>query len=366
MGVGMKIGLQGHDPQHKIGVMTAGWINGPDGRDLCVRGILYARDFPQEIARIQALSREHRLGMSFELAQAEIEDPKAIIWRIRSCVFTGAAILERSHAAYYNTALAAEGGETGGEMDITSALGMTSAVLVPTVLVSADLTSGMAGTGVTFNLAANATDLATIQANMDSFMQTMQRMGGQLESYQACMAAMDRCVGMRAEMDGLVEALEHLVKMHNALHQMGGEAAAVAADAGTTTSTTAAEGAEMDAETKAILAQMAATQVNIAAAVKLLTDGQQRIEGLITDHQQGDVQGLLTDGHGRLNATNGLPRRRSLQAQGDYERCIQKYGLEKDKTYNEREVDALLKNAGITEIDKRLAVKLEMQAAGIL
>ena len=122
----------------------------------------------------------------------------------------------------------------------------------------------------------------------------------------------------------------------------------------------------MDAETKAILAQMAATQTDLAAAVKLLTDGQQRIEGLITDRTQAPG-GLLTDGQGRLNATNGsLPRRRSLQAQGDYERCIQKYGLEKDKVYNEREVDSMLKNAGITEIDKRLAVKLEMQAAGVL
>ena len=218
---------------------------------------------------------------------------------------------------------------------------------------------------VTVTLAA-AADVATLQANMDTLMETMRQMGGQLEGYQACMAAMDRAVGMRADMDGLVEALEHLVKMHNALHQMGGEAAVAAADAGATTTSTAAEGDDMDADTKALLTQMAAAQTEIAAAVKLLTDGQQELRGLITDRRQGATDGLLTDSQGRLTAQDGFPKRRSLQAQGDYERCIQKYGLEANKAYNEHEIDTVLRNAGITDTHKRLAVKLEMQASGIL
>ena len=122
----------------------------------------------------------------------------------------------------------------------------------------------------------------------------------------------------------------------------------------------------MDEATKAILAQIAATQTDMAAAVKLLTDGQQEIRGLLTD-RPGGVTGLLTDTQGRLNANrNGLPQRRSLQAQGEYERCVAKYSLERDKAYTEREVDALLRNAGVTEPEKRLAVKLEFQANGIM
>ena len=122
----------------------------------------------------------------------------------------------------------------------------------------------------------------------------------------------------------------------------------------------------MDEATKAILAQIAATQTDMAAAVKLLTDGQQEIRGLLTDRQQGGT-GLLTDGQGRLQGSrNGLPVRRSLQAQGEYERCVAKYGLERDKAYTEREVDGILRNAGVTEPEKRLAVKLEFQASGIM
>ena len=122
----------------------------------------------------------------------------------------------------------------------------------------------------------------------------------------------------------------------------------------------------MDADTKALLTQMAATQAELQAAVKLLTDGQQEIRGLLTDRQQGGA-GLLTDSQGHLQATrNGLPVRRSLQAQGEYERCVQKYGLEREKAYTEREVDTVLRNAGITEAEKRLAVKLELQANGIM
>ena len=167
-------------------------------------------------------------------------------------------------------------------------------------------------------------------------------------------------------MDGLVEALEHLVKMHEALHQVSPQpAAVVAADADATT-VTAGEGEEMDADTKALLAQMAATQAELQAAVKLLTDGQQEIRGLITDRQQG-ANGLLTDGMGRLNANrNGLPQRRSLQAQGEYERCVQKYGLEANRAYTQHEIDGVLRNAGITDIQKRLAVKLELQACGAM
>ena len=347
MGVGIDGSLEGHNPQRKIGVITEAWLS---GQDLRVRGVLYARDFPQEITQIRALARQGLMGMSFELAAVEIERPEAPVWRLLRCTFTGAAILKRAHAAYRATALAAQGRETGENMDQVSG--------IPT-------SAAGSAVNLTWALAANAVEVVTLQANMDTLMQTMQQMGGQLEGYQACMQAMDRCIGMRGEMDGLVEALEHLVKMHQALHQMGGAAAVVAADADATI-LTAGQGEDMDADTKALLTQMAATQAELQAAVKLLTDGQQEIRGLLTDRQQGGA-GLLTDSQGHLQATrNGLPVRRSLQAQGEYERCVQKYGLEREKAYTEREVDTVLRNAGITEAEKRLAVKLELQANGIM
>lgn len=337
MGVDSEATLEGHNPQRKIGVITEAWLS---GQDVCVRGILYVRDFPQEVARIQALARQGLMGMSFELAAADIDDPNATVWRLLRCTFTGAAILKRAHAAYRATALAAQGKGQGGTMD--------GETIVPAAL--------------TVNIAASAEEIATLQANMDSLMQTMQTMGGQMEHYQACMTAMSHAVGMRAEMDSLVEALEHLVKMHNALHQMGpqdveGAATHVAAEE---------EGEPMDAETKERLAAMEAAQVTLLASMKLLTDGQQEIRGLLTDRQQG-ANGLLTDGQGRMTAaTRTVPQRKTLHAQGEYEQCVAKYGLEANRGYNEREVDGILKSAGITDTEKRLAVKLEMAACGIM
>ena len=44
-----------------------------------------------------------RLGMSYEVADARIEDPRALVWRLTEVTFTGAAILRRDKAAYRNT-----------------------------------------------------------------------------------------------------------------------------------------------------------------------------------------------------------------------------------------------------------------------
>ena len=356
--IGMGVGIDGqlltHNPQRKVGVILEAWLA---GNDLRVRGILYGRDFPKEVAQIQALARQRQLGMSFELAGAEIVDTAADIWQVRACTFTGGAILKRAHAAYRSTSLAAQGaGDMEGEaMDNTTLAGDTTHVTIEQVPT------------VTLSMAAAATDLVAMQANMDSMLETMRQMGGQMEGYQACMNAMARCAGMRAEMDGLAEALEHLVKMHQALHEMGGEAAVEAAASGAASTTPAAEGEEMDAETKERLGKLEAAQGEMLAAMKLLTDGQTRVEGLITDKLEG-FKGLLTDNAGRLTATgNGtVPQRKTLQAQGDYERAIAKYGLERDKGYNEREIDGVLRNAGVTDIERRMAVKMELEACGVL
>jgi len=332
MGVGIALGLEGHNPQRKIGVITEAWLA---GQDLRVRGVLYARDFPTEIAHIRTLARQGLMGMSFELAAVEIVESTAPIWHIQRCTFTGAAILKRHHAAYTQTTLAAQAQRQGGSMQEDT--------LDPTPEV--------------VTLVASAEDVATLQANMDSLMQTMQQMGGMLEGYQASMDAMSRCVGMRAELDGLVEALEHLVKMHEALHTVLPAASGEAVHG---------EGETMDAESRTRLEKVEASMLDLAAAVKLLTDGQQEIKGLITDRQQG-AQGLLTDSAGRM-AANGRswPQRRTMAAQGEYERCVAKYGLEASKGYSEREIDTILKNAGVTDTEKRLAVKLEMEACGVM
>ena len=67
-----------------------------------MRGYLYARDFPEAAEEIVAQAPE-AMGMSYELADARVEDMRAEIWKLTRVTFTGAAILLREKAAYWAT-----------------------------------------------------------------------------------------------------------------------------------------------------------------------------------------------------------------------------------------------------------------------
>jgi hypothetical protein len=99
MAVDYRPGWDGHDARCKIGLLTEAEIV---GQRLIVRGYLYARDFPEVAKAIQAKSPE-ALGMSYELADARVEDLRADVWKLTRVTFTGAAILLREKAAYRAT-----------------------------------------------------------------------------------------------------------------------------------------------------------------------------------------------------------------------------------------------------------------------
>lgn len=89
----------GHDARRKIGLLTEAYL---EGKQLKVRGYLYARDFPDVAQAI----REHlpdALGMSYELADARVENMRDEVWKLTRVTFTGAAILLRAKAAYHAT-----------------------------------------------------------------------------------------------------------------------------------------------------------------------------------------------------------------------------------------------------------------------
>jgi hypothetical protein len=112
--------LDRHDVRRKIGVITRAEIV---GRAIEVSGFLYARDFPEIVGEIerktptpsassgQALAQRTRkdgaptegLGMSYEIADAQIQDIRASVWVLNKVTFTGAAILLREKAAYRAT-----------------------------------------------------------------------------------------------------------------------------------------------------------------------------------------------------------------------------------------------------------------------
>ncbi|MGB7643801.1 MAG: hypothetical protein WBL82_21105 [Terriglobales bacterium] len=143
--------LDGHDTRRKIGVITRAEIV---GREITVGGFLYGRDFPEmveEIGKNRAVGERARtagdlasqsaprngqtrhadkyvrgtrhyaggspastsggprssspagLGMSYEIADAMVEDIKANIWVLNRVTFTGAAVLRQDKAAYKST-----------------------------------------------------------------------------------------------------------------------------------------------------------------------------------------------------------------------------------------------------------------------
>jgi hypothetical protein len=103
MGVDYCARWDGHDAQRKCGIITEADV---DGLQLKVVGYLFGKDFPEvgkRMASADAAGGEDGMGMSYELADAHVEDMRAAIWRLSKVTFTGAAILLRSKAAYAGT-----------------------------------------------------------------------------------------------------------------------------------------------------------------------------------------------------------------------------------------------------------------------
>lgn len=102
MGVDFTPSWDGHDARRKCGVITEADVV---GRKLKVSGYLFAKDFPEVIRQLRS-SETGAMGMSYELANAHVDDMNAQIWTLTRATFTGAAILLRAKAAYSNTRFA--------------------------------------------------------------------------------------------------------------------------------------------------------------------------------------------------------------------------------------------------------------------
>lgn len=101
MGVNLSSEKDGHAPQRKVGVINKAWIK---GSQLWISGQIWKKDFPDAEKALNS----KKLGMSFEGSEVQIEDQNAHIWSVKDLVFTGAALLLKTAAAYYKTeALAA-------------------------------------------------------------------------------------------------------------------------------------------------------------------------------------------------------------------------------------------------------------------
>ncbi len=94
--------LDAHDVKSKIGLITDAYI---EGNAIHIGGYFYGADFQDEVKRIQA--EKSSLGFSYE-AQAQVRSMNDDPLVIKSCVFTGAAVLYKDRAAYTSTSLEAQ------------------------------------------------------------------------------------------------------------------------------------------------------------------------------------------------------------------------------------------------------------------
>lgn len=102
MGIDVDTDFKDHEKTRKIGVITEAHIA---GKDLVIAGHIFGKDFPDETNYIQ--KNKNILGASYEIADVHVRDTAAPIWELESFVFTGAAVLKKSAAAYAKTSIAA-------------------------------------------------------------------------------------------------------------------------------------------------------------------------------------------------------------------------------------------------------------------
>jgi hypothetical protein len=125
MGVNVRDDLSGHNKKKKIGIIEKAWVGDPDETGAVpvhVEGYLFAADFPDEVADLQA--EKDDLGFSYEAkASGEVDGS---IYRVNSIIWTGATILYAKKAAYTKTSLAAEGDNMTQEQlkEMLEAMGM--------------------------------------------------------------------------------------------------------------------------------------------------------------------------------------------------------------------------------------------------
>jgi hypothetical protein len=85
-----------HDSCCKVGVITEAKLIGDE---IYIDGHLFVRDFPEVVKAI----KDNELALSYDLADARVQDFRAKVWIITKAHFTGAAILKTDKAAYRGT-----------------------------------------------------------------------------------------------------------------------------------------------------------------------------------------------------------------------------------------------------------------------
>jgi hypothetical protein len=373
----------------KIGVITAAALGQDPAPDMRVAGFrpnpnavmvagwLYAKDFPEEVAALQAASRSGDLGTSYEVSNAAVRDPQADVWTLDALTYTGAAALRRDAAAYHSTSLAAEK-EHQMTMPVTPSPtpSPNPATVAPDERLKAMVAEQMAPLRQEFS--------ARLQAIEAALAALATRPGEQPDE----MAMREQAAAFDQQADALRAKAIAKREEATALRASGsdkkdekdgdGKDAEDAADKADDEAMECARQAEdLRLKARTLRAKAFGFLPILQAVAGLITDSEARTHTLVTDlgTKVEGVKKLITDRGGpggapgqggpiQATAPPEPPLRKTLSAAAA--RTIGKFDNVEASGLRESQVDEALASAGITAIRERIAIKTELQRAGVL
>ena len=368
MGVNSAANLREHAKRLKIGIITNASI---DGNDLIISGLLYDKDFPDEIQAIR--DEKDHLGMSYELSNVDVEDPEADIWTLRSFVFTGAAILYKDAAAYQHTAIAAQAEASALEDPMSQKIldeldkiqqqlkSMQAAADEADATTEAEATAEEeAATEATKEAAADEeaakSEEKDAAASMKAMTALMKAMGYHDDEEEA---AEDDAAMMKHMMKAMLRGMTYPAGGFGGEHDDEAEDTALFKRLMRQGKMAAAASRGKQPVTPMMLAMQKQLK-ELSAAMGLITDTLKRQTGLLTDLTK-NARNLSTDAH---NGVNGGPVRRSLAATGEVwagkfdDKALD--AASKDLQEQMTALDAELDKQGITDPTIRMARKLDL------
>lgn len=217
--------FSGHDSQAKIGIITAATV---EGDAIHIDGFIYAADFPKIAAEIK--KNKDLLGFSYEATDVYVESVDTDPVVVTSCIFTGAAILLKTKAAYTTTSIAAS---AAGDFDMDEAtlkkiLGET---LAPVNKAIEDLQAGQAK--IDKDLQAGKELHAKVKPHAEAIRACangMEAAGMGMDSKQGHVAVLKRMAD-KMEAEAMIGHMPHIFRDHD---YMGGSYASADAPAGAT------------------------------------------------------------------------------------------------------------------------------------
>ncbi len=365
MGIDLAHDLKGHAAQSKIGVITGATI---DGEDLLITGFLYAADFPAETLKI--VLQQAQLGFSFEARNLAVESVSTDPLIVKSCFFTGAAVLMKDSAAYRTTAIAAAAAKENEMEEIQDAIDKAlpdalAKAMEPFAKSLADLAAGMAVQGASIEAIMQTPALKQIEANA--------AMVARVEPHcAACEAAADSMEQAGVGVAPVSGHTHHLRRMASAMRQdaAGGKLPSSYRDSGAyyaaadPTRQPPPEHEEdedvkvQDApEFKALQASSDKTAGDLAEALKALKTQQENMASMTT---------IMTDMKAQMDKLRPAPERKTIDP--GIANLLARTGIaapEDGTTIPIGKIDAAFDTAGM-DTATRMRVKTALSKAGII